>query len=709
MIIKKPPYPLHALCLCLLTSSVSAWAAEEKVLPTITVTGSQDSVEERHISATQKTVVGRKEIESLGGLTVGEVLGKLPGIDTGSQGGDGAAPMRARGMTRDSVQVLVDGERMGANSRIAISVVGRLPSSELERVEIIRGSSAEFGGGAPVTLNLVMRKALPKKSLSLKAALGMREDRLISQFSVSKGGGEDGFSWLWPLTLNHHETPAERDVERQNLTAGTRSLWQVDHEEGDSGFNEHVTSPRLTWKKGTDSFTLWPTVVLGIGERNSDMFRASYAIPAVGGGYAADGGRHDHEENERLMLRLRGEGEMAFGNSKLSGRLAQSRGRQATDTERINVDDLGVSTLSSERLRRHEQEGNASLRLDHALGDHLLAGSIEYTGHRRRDDQTLVASALFRAEEQVWTAWLQDEWNISNGLVLTGGVRNEAIRQEVDGVRRDANRLSPSLALRWEPRDSLVFRTSLGTGLKAPKLDELTNLPVLSLGANSPLEADRRGNPGLLPERTLNFEAVVEQFLADKTSVLGGNIYWRATENFVERRIQLEGARWVDRPRNEGDAQHYGVELDAKLRTDAWGLKGGTLRGHLTLPRSRVEDQRLGLIRPARDTPVYQFTLGHDQNLPAWKGSVGFQAQFFGRIKSKVPGELWAATNARSVLDLYALRKVSPNINLRLNLQNVLGTDTRKSEVAYNGADSWLLSSTNQGARGLLLSLEGKW
>ena len=122
-----------------------------------------------------------------------------------------------------------------------------------------------------------------------------------------------------------------------------------------------------------------------------------------------------------------------------------------------------------------------------------------------------------------------------------------------------------------------------------------------------------------------------------------------------------------------------------------------------------MEDQRLSLIRPARDTPAYQFTLGHDQNLPAWKGSVGFQAQFFGRIKSKVPGELWAATNARSVLDLYALRKVSPNINLRLNLQNVLGTDTRKSEVAYNGADNWLLSSTNQGARGLLLSLEGKW
>lgn len=701
----KPPYPLHILCLCLLASS--AWSADEKILSTITVTGSNDSVDERRASTTQKTIVGRKEIEQLGGLTIGEVMGKLPGVEAGGSGGE---TMRARGMMRDSVQILIDGERMSMNSRMGMAVVGRLPASELERVEIIRGSSAEFGGGAPVTLNLVMRKAVSKASLSIKAAAGVREDKPISQFTFSKGGGEGGFAWMWPLTLNHHETPGERDSERQDFTGAARSLWELDRESSDRSFNENVTSPRFSWKKGSDNFTLWPTVFYGFGKGKTDLTRASYAVPASGAGLADDGGRHDHEDNKRLMLRLRAEGEMTRGDSKFSGRLAVSKGYQDTDTERDSFDALAVHSLSSERLRRDDREANTSLRLDHVLGEHLLAGSVEFIQLRRDDDQTLSAiTTTYRARENQWTAWLQDEWNLAQGLVFTGGLRHEAMQLEVDGVKRDYSRLSPSVALRWEPGKDLVFRTSLGAGLKTPKLDELTDMPVTSLNANSPLEADRRGNPTLLPERSLNFEAVLERYLADKAGVLGANVYWRATDNFIERRIELEGARWVDRPRNEGDAIHYGVELDAKLATDAWGLKGGTLRGHLTLPRSEVKDTRLGITRSARETPAYQLTLGHDQSLPAWKGSVGFQVQFYGRTKSDVPGEQWAGTDARSVLDLYALRKLTPNLNLRLNLQNVLGADTRKQEAAWDGADTWLLDSENQGARSVLLSLEGKW
>lgn len=701
----KPPYKLHILCLCLLAGPT--WAADEKVLPTITVTGSYDSVDDRRASTTQKTIVGRKEIEQLGGLTIGEVMGKLPGVETGGSGGEA---MRARGMMRDSVQILIDGERMSMNSRMGMAVVGRLPASELERVEIIRGSSAEFGGGAPVTLNLVMRKALSKSSLIIKAAAGVREDKPISQFTFSKGGGEGGFSWILPLTLNHHETPGERDSDRQDFSGATRSLWELDSEASDRSFNEHVTSPRFTWKKGSDSFSLWPTVFYGVGKGNTDLTRASYAVPAIGTGLADDGGRHDHEESKRLMLRLRAEGEMTRGDSKFSGRLAVSKGDQDTDTERDSFDALAVHSLSSERLRRDDREANTSLRLDHVLGQHLLAGSVEFIQLRRDDDQTLSAvTTTYRARENQWTAWLQDEWNLAPGLVFTGGLRHESMQLEVDGVKRDYSRLSPSVALRWEPKESLVFRTSLGAGLKTPKLDELSDMPVTSLSANSPLEADRRGNPNLLPERSLNFEAVLERYLADKGGVLGANVYWRATDNFIERRVELEGARWVDRPRNEGDAIHYGVELDAKLATDAWGLKGGTLRSHLTLPRSEVKDTRLGIERSARETPAYQLTLGHDQSLPAWKSSVGFQIQFYGRVKSEVAGEQWASTRARTVLDLYALRKLTPNLNLRLNLQNVLGADTNRYESAVEGTDSWLLGSENQGARSVLLSLEGKW
>jgi iron complex outermembrane receptor protein len=122
-----------------------------------------------------------------------------------------------------------------------------------------------------------------------------------------------------------------------------------------------------------------------------------------------------------------------------------------------------------------------------------------------------------------------------------------------------------------------------------------------------------------------------------------------------------------------------------------------------------VKDARLGLTRPARETPAYLLTLGHDQNMTLWKGSAGFQAQFLGPTKSVVPGEQWTRTDARILLDLYALARLTANLNLRLSMQNLLGADTDRDEQAWRVDDAWSLASHAQGARGWLLTLEGKW
>jgi iron complex outermembrane receptor protein len=349
------------------------------------------------------------------------------------------------------------------------------------------------------------------------------------------------------------------------------------------------------------------------------------------------------------------------------------------------------------------------LRADHAWDEHLLAASFEFNGHRRHYEQSLTTTQAYIAKADELTVWMQDEWSLSPGLVVTGGLRDERVRLENEGQAHDYHRLSPSIAMRWEPSKAWVLRSSLGAGLKTPKLEELSNVQVINLSANSPLEAVRRGNPDLRPERTLNFEAVLEHYLPGKAGVLGANLYWRTTDDFIERRIALEGSSWVDRPYNVGDATHYGLELDAKLKTEAWGAKDGTLSAHLTLPKSRVEDAALGLTRPAQESPTYQFNLGYDQGLPAWKASAGFQAQFYGRSKTDLSGQKRSATEARAVLDLYATRKLTANFNLRLNAQNVLGTDTRRHDLAWSGAESYRLDTTSRGLTNLLLSLEGKW
>ena len=73
---------------------------------------SESDVAERRESATQKVIINRADIEKMGALTIGDVIGKLPGVDAGATGADGAMALRSRGMVRDSIQILIDGENI---------------------------------------------------------------------------------------------------------------------------------------------------------------------------------------------------------------------------------------------------------------------------------------------------------------------------------------------------------------------------------------------------------------------------------------------------------------------------------------------------------------------------------------------------------------------------------------------------------------------
>ncbi|MBV2194458.1 MAG: TonB-dependent receptor, partial [Azonexus sp.] len=55
-----------------------AHAEQPTTLKEVTVTATSQAEGERQAAVTQKTVIDRQKIEALGGLTVGEVIRKLP-------------------------------------------------------------------------------------------------------------------------------------------------------------------------------------------------------------------------------------------------------------------------------------------------------------------------------------------------------------------------------------------------------------------------------------------------------------------------------------------------------------------------------------------------------------------------------------------------------------------------------------------------------
>lgn len=671
--------------------------AQDKMLETVTVTAATGDIDERRNSATQKIVIGRKEIDNMGALTINDVMGKLPGVDVGTPTADGNVAMRSRGMTRDSVQMFIDGEKVPpGHGRMIMSTIGRLPSAELKQIEIVRGSSAEFGGSAPVTVNLILNKPVSRSSTDVKIAVGARGDAPLFQTNFTKGGGDKAFSWSLPMTVNHNEIPADRRLSR----ADNIGIRQDDHSWGNSKSDSFVFSPRLSWKWDRDSVTLMPVFQRFYGRGASDFDRDDLAVPAN------SHSRKDESSFKRTFDRVRAMGEMYRDGLKYSGRLMVSDGAQDSRARRINQTTFAQS---DDRTQRNIFDANAAFRIDWMAGNHALAANLEHASHNSEESLTSTGwtNESHQSSDRQWSVWLQDEWNLSPAATFTLGLRGEFMRYAVDGAERNHQRWLPSAAVRWEPVQHWVLRGSLGAGVKPPRLDELTNQPVRSINANTPLEPDQRGNPNLRPERSLNFEAAIERYLPNDTGVFGANVYLRRTVDFVERRVELDGMRWVDRPWNEGTARHWGVEFDGKLRTDELGWRGATLRAHLTLPHSRVEDERLGISRAAREQPRYILSAGFDQTLATM--SFGASLQQSGRVRTDTPGEQEFETRSRTVLNAYALHKLDARWNLRLSGDNLLRAKTRRQQNAFAPGTWWSLATIDRGDRTVLLSLEGKW
>ncbi|MCF8159052.1 MAG: TonB-dependent receptor, partial [Burkholderiaceae bacterium] len=474
---------------------------------------------------------------------------------------------------------------------------------------------------------------------------------------------------------------------------------------GVSAMEHHSFSPRLTWKSGRDSVTLSSMIFLGPSEKNTRT--SAYDLLNSANNFT----RNANEDGSGQTLRLRLEGEKYDGESKLSGRITVKNIQNDLDITRLTSTNSNIS----DSTKSEENEFNSAARWDQPIDLHYISMGAEYIKISRDDSQAFLGvnpgQSQFKSSSQDQVLWLQDAWTPQDSVTVTGGLRMENMQLKSEGSSQQDFALLPSVAVRWQPEEAWVFRSSLGAGMKMPKLNEITATVTRSItvDANTPLDFDSRGNPNLKPERSINFEAVAERYLAQKAGVISANVYVRATSDFTERRLMKEGARWVDRPYNEGDALHYGFELDGKINTDQWGIAGGTAKSHLTLPNARVDDTRLGITRNARDTPKYVLSMGWDQSVPKWQSSMGVSLQLSGRSETDIPGEQKAFTESRALLDAFWLYKLNPQFNLRVSAQNLLDEDMRRQNKYIALGEEWKLLANDFGYRTVMFSLEGRW
>ncbi len=704
------------------------FAQEATLLPEMTVSATADPLELRRNAAATKIVFGREDIEALDAASVGELLRKLPGT--------GLIPdmegKRGRGKGADKLMplILIDGEPLPGGERNPATAL-RLAPEMIERVEVIRNGGAEYPSAGPGGIvNLVLRDVPPKPTLNLRAGLGTQANEAVARFDGQYGERGAGFGWLLSGSAHSRPLDGRRATEIQRFAAGARTAWSFEQARESGRENGAMFAPRFNWSlPGGAQFILSPFLAANEEARDATTRKLAYADPVAGTGLAVTGTDVDREQGDRGSARLiaewRAMGRVAQPWSELSLRLLLQGEEENKRKDSRNLDAAGTQTGSRlERETRRENEFGLAFKGKRLLAESHLFGLGAELRLKTGDDRRAVningvaqpagADSATRQHDRRAVLWAQDEWQLDEAHLITSGLRLQAQTSRVtDGLgatlERTTQSADPSLHYLWQPDPAWNLRASLARQEKAPGLKELAGVVRSASGINSSGNPDKGGNPQLRPETSVNLDAGVEYFLPDRAGNLGFSLFRRTADNHVQKLVQLEGARWVERPYNVGAAVLTGATLDFKARLDALDLPQLTLRGNLARVSTRIVEPVANL--GAGEGPRTSLNLGFDYDIGARRLTLGGNFNATSAIDRESSVSVRRTQGARRQFDLYARQKLDKHLALRLSVSNVLRPDRLGAVEEYDGAGMLARREHDRETSSTLamLSLEGRW
>lgn len=219
----------------------------------------------------------------------------------------------------------------------------------------------------------------------------------------------------------------------------------------------------------------------------------------------------------------------------------------------LNEDYSRADTLSSE------------LQLTKELRLHTLVAGVEVRDNFRQDQGNYDSTAVYlddRRSSVSWGVYAQDEFTLSDNLVLHAGVR-------YDHFESFGGTWNPRIALVYTPLDDTTIKLLYGQAFRAPNAYELyySSYP------------DFLSNPGLREEKDTSYEIVIEQGLGERTRA-SLSAFYNSMSNIISQTTLADGSQVFQ---NVDSYTTQGIELEVQGKWQN-GVQG---RGSYTLQQAR--------------------------------------------------------------------------------------------------------------------------
>ncbi|MES3025332.1 MAG: TonB-dependent receptor [Pseudomonadota bacterium] len=696
---------------------VAPAAAEQPKIQQVVVGGTRaNDTEARRNATASKMIFGREELDRNGDSNVGEILKRLPGVTMGGRPGrGGGGQVRMRGLGSGYTQMLVNGEPAPAGFSIE-----SLAPDQVERIEVIRGPVAEHSTQAIAgSINIVLREGYQQKDVQLRLADSVEEGRHSPSVSVTVPGKSGKLSYLFNGAMQSNRQIDEGSSDLRVLEGAFAPLDERSTEFSERRNKGLQLTPRLSYRfDNSDTLTFQPFLVSNRSSGRSDSaLERSGGNPAQPAPYARQLAVSDASATF-------GRG---FGNwihkmeqgAKLDVKFGFGGGRTESETRRETFTAQGALIkpfLESETSRMSGFSTGGKYTKSIGKG-HLLAAGWDVEGTSRTQNRIAEdnGSAQFEdsgvdlnASTRRLAGFAQDEFDITERWSAYFGLRWEGIRTtSTGGANADVSNISrvwsPVLHTVWRipGKEKDQVRASLTRSYRAAPLNDMIAAPSLSTNP-SPQRPDRTGNPNLRPELATGIDLAYEHYIG-RTGILSASGFVRNVDDLIRRQttayVRDDAAHtpsFVSTPVNIGKARTSGVELEAKfqlgdLMKDApnMDLRANYSRfwssvDNIPGPDNRLDDQakqsaNLGLDYRMKGVPL---TFGGSVN---WTPAYVVQTSVEERVSSGVKRQL----------DLYGLWKLSPNTQLRIAGNNLLGDDSESGRaIVRNQYASTLLRNS---------------
>lgn len=569
-------------------------------------------------------------------LSVSDMLDRIPGINVARQGslsgrsGPGSSQgSDRRGLGLGGDQVLINGRRITGKENEGNSQLSRIPANQVERIEIIRGTSGELDvRGATQIINIVLLEVQSRSSLAYEVNTDHYHDGEIKPgLKLSLSGQTGNFDYLisgeseprWEYrkgyedsTLangNPNDTVSRKQITDQQPTVFSTNL-------GYQFSDNDIAHVNLQYNGNDAPFTqervitnlLTSPAVRDLQFENIDNTSDFWE---VGGDYEhtfQNGSRWknlfilNRKEDDRLRERF----DRNAGNVK--NLFLETYNKYAEKIFRTSYStDLNLSQDLEIGIERAQTTLNSNLKLGLLTGDFAL---------NRFGGLTAVNDSNATVEEIRHEAFAVHNWRINGRMSLESTliVEGSTITQSGDVAReRDFDFVRPKLDYRFDITPALQFRATIEKDVAQLSFNDFT---ANTSPSNDDDQNTFAGNPDIQQEQSWRYDINLEYRFNNDNGVINANIFYHDLEDLIDR-INVSTPTVIQSANgNIGDGKRHGGSIDTSLRLSTLSLPQLLITSRVELVDSSVRDPFLHINRPLQwnGKGIYQYGFRYDMS-----------------------------------------------------------------------------------------------